>query len=164
MTVLGIDPGPKESAFCAWDGERILCAEKSPNQNLRQMLSNGMWPESLVAVEHLQCFGMGVGREVFETAYWIGEFRGLVSYELGRVFIPVTRLEVKTHFCHSARATDSNIRFALEDRFGPKGTKKNPGLMYPLVGSDMRSAFAIAVMVHDKKGAGLSKAGATPPA
>lgn len=148
MIVLGIDPGPKESAFCRWDGSQIHDAGKEANEQLRLRLSKTR--VDAVACEHLQCFGMGVGKEVFETAYWIGEYRGLVSFELGEKFIPVFRSEVKQYFCHSARATDSNIRFALEDRFGPKGTKKAPGLMYPLVGSDMRSAFAIAVMVYDK--------------
>lgn len=149
MRILGIDPGPKESAFCLWDGERIVGANKNLNGEIFTQIVNLATGDSIVAVEHLQCFGMGVGREVFETAYWIGDFRGFCRIRQVK-FIPVTRLEVKQHFCHSARATDSNIKFALEDRFGPKGTKKKPGLMYPLVGSDMRSAFAIAVMVYDR--------------
>lgn len=148
MRILGIDPGPKESAFCVWDGEKIIGANKILNEFIFTQITN-TGEGVTVAVEHLQCFGMGVGREVFETAYWIGEYRR--DCYLKRVkFLPVTRLEVKQHFCHNARATDSNIRYALEDRFGKKGTKKAPGLMYPLVGSDMRSAFAIAVMVYDK--------------
>ncbi len=148
MRILGIDPGPKESAFALWNGQLIVGANKIPNENIFTQIVNA-GENVIVAVEHLQCFGMGVGKEVFETAYWIGDFRGECRRRNVK-FIPVTRLEVKSHFCHSARATDSNIRFALEDRFGPKGTKKSPGLLYPLVGSDMRSAFAIAVMTYDK--------------
>jgi hypothetical protein len=36
----------------------------------------------------------------------------------------------------------------LKDRFGEKGTKKNPGLTYGLI-ADMWQAFAIAVMAYD---------------
>lgn len=151
MNILAIDPGPKESAFCVWDGKQIVASGKVESIKVCGLIASGTIVSSdVVAVEHLQCFGMGVGREVFETAYWIGEFRREARFNNVK-FVPVTRMEVKQHFCHSARATDSNIKFALEDRFGAKGTKKNPGLMYPLVGSDMRSAFAIAVMVFDKQ-------------
>ena len=150
MRVLGIDPGPKESAYCVWDGEKIQDSGKVPTEAVLDVIYKAStFNETCVACEHLQCFGMGVGKEVFETAYWIGDFRGHCRHH-GIKFIPVFRGDVKSYWCQSQRATDSNIRFALEDRFGPKGTKKNPGLMYPLVGSDMRSAFAIAVMVHDK--------------
>lgn len=150
MRVLGIDPGPKESAFCLWNGTQIIESGKIESDlMLTRAGSFSSNVPDIVAVEILQCFGMGVGREVFETAYWIGEFRQWCRYNEVN-FFPVTRLQVKQHFCHTARATDSNIKFALEDRFGVKGTKKKPGLMYPLVGNDMRSAFAIAVMVYDQ--------------
>lgn len=153
MRILGIDPGPKESAFCVWDGKRIIASGKWENENVRNLIVFGVdslnkHSNAICAVENFQSFGMGVGREVFETCYWIGEFRNECKHT-GMVYTPVMRLDVKQHFCHTARATDSNIRFALEDRFGKKGTKKAPGIMYPLVGSDMRSAFAIAVMVYD---------------
>lgn len=151
MRILAIDPGPKESAFCVWDGERIIESGKVESPRILDLIiKTSTYNDSTVACEHLQYYGMAVGKEVFDTAYWIGDFRGKCR-DSQIAFIPVFRSEVKQHFCHSTRATDSNIRYALEDRFGKKGTKKAPGLMYPLVGSDMRSAFAIAVYVMDKQ-------------
>src|SRR6266478_3354833 len=91
MTIFAIDPGPEQSAFCVWNGERILGANIHSNPDLRSHLSNNLVARPIVACEHLQCFGMSVGREVFETAYWIGEFRGLISYELGLQFVRVYR-------------------------------------------------------------------------
>lgn len=153
MRVVGIDPGPVETALCVWDGKQILAAWKEPHDRALTLIANYKALHiDIAAVEILQCFGMGVGKEVFETAYNIGELRAECRHTGGGVeYVPVTRIQVKIYHCHSARATDSNIRFALEDRFGPKGTKKNQGVMYPLVGSDMRSAFAIAVMIHDQR-------------
>ena len=146
MIVLGIDPGPKQSAKVLWDGERLYehSAEILANEDVRLDYSQ----EVIVAVEHLQCFGMGVGREVFETAYWIGEYRRACKLA-NLTFIPVTRGEVKMHHCHSMRATDSNIRYALIDRFGAPGTKKAQGVTYGLK-KDLWSAFAIATMTFDK--------------
>jgi hypothetical protein len=103
----------------------------------------------VVACEHLQCFGMAVGASVFETAYWIGDFRCSCKAN-GALWLPVYRSEVKMHFCNSMRAKDPNIRQVLIDRLGKPGTKKNPGATYGVKG-DIWSALAIAVMVGDKK-------------
>ena len=47
------------------------------------------------------------------------------------------------------KAKDSNIRQALIDRFGPVGTKKNPGWFYG-VSKDVWAAIAVGgVTFHD---------------
>jgi hypothetical protein len=151
--ILGIDPGPVQSAFCLWDGSVVGGYGLFDNEDVRGSgfnfirLKLGLPDFKKVAVEHLQCYGMPVGKDVFETAYWIGEFRGAVSED---AFIRVYRSEVKLHFCNSMRAKDSNIRQALIDRLGKPGTKKAPGITYGVKG-DIWSALAIAVMVHDKR-------------
>ncbi len=150
QTIFAIDPGSQKSAFCVFNGERIVEANINSNDDLRSHLSKNLSKDIIVACEHLQCFGMSVGREVFETAYWIGEIRGLISFELGLKFVRVYRSEVKMHLCNSMRAKDSNIRQALMDRFGVKGTKKSPGFFYGFK-KDMWSAFAIAVTAFDKQ-------------
>lgn len=72
--ILGIDPGPEKTALVLWDGAKVLQAEIVPSEGVIGYLlcETG---RLTVACEHLQCFGMSVGAEVFETAYWIGEFR-----------------------------------------------------------------------------------------
>jgi hypothetical protein len=147
--ILGIDPGPFESACVWWDGEKISGFGINKNAVVSDVISSPHYPKAVVAVEHLQCFGMAVGKEVFETAYWIGHFR-CQAINARRMFLPVFRSEIKMYYCNSMRAKDSNIRQALIDRFGKPGTKKAPGLTYGIHG-DIWSAFAIAVMVMDKK-------------
>lgn len=146
--ILGIDPGPEESAFCLWDGETIRLASIESNFSIAENLltiSEG----AAVACEHMQCFGMAVGASVFETAYWIGDFRAACRVA-GTRFIRVLRSEVKMHICNSMRAKDPNIRAALIDRFGPPGTKKEPGTTY-LLKKHLWSAFAVAVMIQDRE-------------
>ena len=140
---LGIDPGPRESAFVVWDGNGVVESGDFSNGTLAGYLeaANGI----TVACEWIESFGMAVGREVFETVYAIGTF-GAVRPDLRLV----PRRDVKLHLCGSLRAKDTNIRQALIDRFGPVGTKKNPG---PLAGISKHRwpALAVAVTACDLK-------------
>ena len=145
-TVLAIDPGPKESAYCLWDGERILEKGKVPNEELMGMLYE--WgleskPPRLF-IEMVASYGMAVGAEVFETVFWLGRFYEMYLGHVYRVY----RLAIKMHHCHQAKANDSNIRQALIDRLGEPGVKKNPGVTYG-VSKDVWSALAIAVYAYD---------------
>lgn len=106
----------------------------------------GIW---VAVCERVEGFGMPVGSEVFETVRWEGEYR-CYCRRLGIEFQQVPRRTIKLHHCHSARATDANIRQALVDRFGKRGTKKNPGRTYGITGKDIWSAFAIAIYWRDR--------------
>jgi hypothetical protein len=145
MRILAIDPGPKESAILRWIQGRIDAAEILPNDAIRQALAFYQ-PESLdvVAIEMVACFGMAVGREVFETCLFIGRLQERSPIEPRLVY----RLQVKLHHCKSARAKDANIRQVLIDKYGAPGTKKAPGLTYGLK-SHLWSAFAIATYVSE---------------
>ena len=87
-----------------------------------------------------------VGKSTFETAYWTGRF--VQAWDGKSERIP-TR-DIKIHLCGSIKGiSKKSIRAALIDRFGEKGTKKNPGLTYGL--SDHTwSAFALAVFAYDE--------------
>lgn len=138
MTVLAIDPGPVESAFLVW-GEDSLDASVLPNDVVLDRLVRGFRPWEKVAIEMVACYGMPVGKEVFETCLWIGRF-------IQRSIEPTTlvyRKDVKIHLCGSMRAKDGNIRQALIDKYGPPGTKKAPGRTYGISGH-LWSALAIA--------------------
>jgi hypothetical protein len=104
--------------------------------------------DTLLAIEMIASYGMPVGRSVFETCVWIGRF---VEAWRGRPALRITRLEVKTHLCHSARAKDTNVWQALVDRFGTTGTKTQPGPLYG-VRSHARAALALAVTAADLHG------------
>lgn len=138
---VGIDPGPRESAYVVWDGTRVIESGDLPNGKLAEYLdsaSDGV----TVACEWIESFGMAVGREVFETVFAIGMFSQHAVLRL------VPRRDVKLHLCASPRAKDGNIRQALIDRFGVVGTKKNQGPLFG-ISSHRWAALAIAVTAHD---------------
>jgi hypothetical protein len=147
MLILGIDPGPTESAWVRWDSktEAILDMMICHSDYLIEEI--GRYPFDVLAVEHIQCQGMAVGKTVFETCYWIGEVRQWARTMAVKWF-PVMRSDVKMHWCGSPRAKDPNIRQAIIDRFGAPGTKANKGKLYG-VKRDLWSALAIAVYAGD---------------
>jgi hypothetical protein len=155
-TVIGIDPGNLESALCVYDGTRIVYCEKISNggffKRLDHEIKNAfLCDKSLpeIYIEDIQAMGMAVGREVFDTAKFIGR----IQYHLelkNEAYNMVKRTEIKLHHCNTTRAKDTNIRQALIDRFGDKGTKKQPGFFYGIAGSDQWSACAIAIYGYDQ--------------
>lgn len=140
---IGIDPGPRESAVVAWDGEIVLSARDVPNELVSGAMA-GAWPGDAVTVacEWIECFGMAVGREVFETVFAVGTFSAALDLRL------IPRRDVKLHVCASPRAKDANIRQALIDRFGVVGTKRTPGPLFGIAGHRW-AALAVAVTAHD---------------
>jgi hypothetical protein len=137
--IRAIDPGTTQSAIVEWNGQLILRATIMPNQEVVKMLD---WIETggALVIEMVASYGMPVGKEVFETVRWIGRFEQAFAPNPTRL---IYRRDVKLHHCGSARAKDSNIRQALIDKYGPPGTKKNPGVTYGLK-ADLWSAFALA--------------------
>lgn len=149
MRILAIDPGNTMSAWCELvDGEPVS-AGKEPNAEVLHHVRNGWAPDGApLAIEMIASYGMAVGREVFETCLWIGRFMEAWEARGGTVRL-VYRKDVKLFLCHTVRATDSNIRAALLDRFGPGrevavGTKRAPGPLYGIKGDEW-SALAVAL-------------------
>ena len=157
MRLLAIDPGPVESAAVeihAEDGVPRWHA-KWTNHEMLAWLDDTYATDC--AIEMIASYGMAVGAEVFETAFWTGRFAD--RWETGprldpkvmarRPALLIYRREVKLHLCDSPRANDSNIRQALIDRYGPGkdravGLKASPGPLYGLT-RDRWAALAVAV-------------------
>lgn len=158
MKLLSIDPGNTHSAWMVYDTE----AEKPVRFGI---LDNATLLENILsttpdrkfhdpvhmAIEMVASYGMSVGKEVFETVYWIGRF---VQARCPQATTRVYRREVKMHLCGCNNAKDANVRQALIDRFGPGkakavGTKKAPGPLYG-ISKDAWSALAIAVTFSDR--------------
>lgn len=151
MIVAGLDPGTRESAFVLWTGTKICDHQIGLNEDVLAHLKAMIGPREqfVLAIEKIESFGMAVGAETFRTVFWSGRFAQAWTPQR---FVEVTRREVKLHLCGHARATDSNIRQALIDRFGPPGVKKAPGLLYGLKGHEY-AALAVAVTWLDQHGA-----------
>lgn len=156
MEVLALDPGNLRSALVALRGPHVLFTRHEENAALKDWLTcqhrEGATAGRVLVIEQVASMGMAVGEEVFETVFWSGRFAEAWAGEFARV----PRREVKLALCHHQRATDSNIRTALLDIYGPGkdlavGTKKNPG---PLFGfrADLWAALALGLTYQTLKG------------
>jgi len=151
--ILAIDPGTTESAYVILDKDlKPVIFGKYDNEMILKMIYATNPPDSNegrvtdCAIEMVASYGMAVGKEVFETVYWIGRFREAITFTENIKLI--YRKEEKSNLCHSMKAKDSNIRQALIDRFGAVGTKKNQGWFYG-VSKDVWAAVAVGVTYHD---------------
>jgi hypothetical protein len=154
--LLAIDPGNTESGWVVIDVDtrQPVAFDRTPNDELRRSIRSGNFDDcNHVVIEMVASYGMAVGADVFETCVWIGRFDEAFPPPLTRVEL-VKRLAVKVHHCHSARATDANIRQALVDRFAHgqpnhgKGTKAQPGWFHGFH-RDIWQAYALAVYAAD---------------
>lgn len=149
MKILGIDPGPTQSAYVIWDGATVLKAQIVPNADMIRELEPGLCLGAC-AIEKIACYGMAVGAEVFETCVWTGRFieRWRDYAGMGDP-LRIPRLDIKVNLCKSAKAKDANIRQALIDRLGAVGTKKVPGPLFGVT-SHCWAALAVAVTCADQ--------------
>ena len=160
--VIGIDPGPAYSAVAEiTEAYEIRDAQKLKNDEciewIRQAMSLGddsrailplpaLSPVVAVAIEGLRCYGRIVGAEVFETAYMVGRVMQ-VCEDHGSRCMRYWRQEYGFPLTGSTKVSDSAIRNSLMMRFG--GYKKNQPLYRIRSGSDLRTAFALAVYQAD---------------
>lgn len=146
MKLLALDPGTTHTAALTWctSSESVISSAIFPNEELIKLLEVPF--TDILYIEMVACYGMPVGREVFETVLWIGRFQERWSKESELVY----RRDIKIHLCNSARAKDGNIRQSLIDRYGEPGTKKAPGKLYGIK-SHLWAALAVAVYASDKK-------------
>lgn len=150
MSILAIDPGPEYSAFVGLETEtlEITRSGKVPNAELLSGLEvhsrDGDFER--VVIEMVACYGMPVGKSVFDTCIWEGRFMQAWGHD--DRLTGIYRREVKLHLCNSVRAKDSNVRQALIDKFGGKtkaiGRKATPGPLYGIK-ADMWAALGVAV-------------------
>ena len=151
MIVISIDPGTTKSAWVLYNGMSVLRCGIEDNDVLLAMLREETFGASVLLIERIASYGMAVGEEVFATVFVSGRFaEAWHPKRFDRLF----RRDIKQHLCHTARATDSNIRQALIDRFGGSasiGTKKDPGQLYG-VKAHAWSALAVAITWMDLYG------------
>ena len=139
--VYGVDPGPQDTGWVIWNSKAVLECGITPNSQFLERLRDSKASIPMY-VEMIASYGMPVGKETFETCLWIGRYVEDWSI-LGFPWQLCYRLQIRTHHCRDARAGDANVNTALRDKYGGKGTKKNPGPFYS-VKSHMWSALAVA--------------------
>lgn len=151
MPIVAIDPGNTHSAYAIIRVEdfKPLYAGKVDNRDLESMLEHDeRFEADRYVIERVACYGMPVGREVFDTCEWIGRFSQIIKDYRAIKADYILRMEEKLAICHNSRANDSNIRRALIDKFAThdfkngKGTKQNPDFFYGF-SADMWAAYAV---------------------
>ena len=169
MRVIAIDPGTTKSAICIIDSEtlRPLDSQIIDNAGMQKYIRRIRSRDDLVgAVEMLQSYGNLIGKDVLETAVWIGRFYETLKAVTRREPELVYRMEEKMHICHDSRAKDSNIRRALIDRFADhdfrsgRGTIKKPDWFYGFK-KDIWSAYAVGLTLIETRPAVVGKKGDT---
>lgn len=143
--VLAIDPGDKQSAYVLMDGYKPINFGILPNAQLLERFYTDGYNLYDMAIEMVASYGMPVGKEIFETVFWIGRYWEASD---GTRREKIYRKDVKVNLCASSRAKDANVRQALIDRFGEVGTKKNPGWFYGFK-ADIWAAYAVGVAHMD---------------
>ena len=153
MKILASDAGNTYSgaAIVELPEFRLVWFGKLPNEEIYDVVKNFHIDE--VALEMVACYGMPVGKDVFETCVWIGRFiEQLKWHKISYVY----RKDEKMCLCGSLKAKDSNIRQALINRYAKhdfktgKGTKKNQDVFYG-VANDVWSAIAVAVTHYEMR-------------
>lgn len=136
--ILAIDPGTVQSAYVVFNANKKEIVQKGivPNEEIFEKIF--AYPDATVAIEMIASYGMPVGKEVFETCLWIGQFF-YAAKERGLNVKLIYRKDVKMYLCNTVKAKDANIRQALIDLLGKDVTKG--------VAKDMWAALAIAVTV-----------------
>lgn len=147
--VIAIDPGPTESAYLLWRGEKPVDFRNLPNAKLLEFLYCWRTEANALAIEMIGHYGSGmaVGKEVFDTCVWIGRFMQVFGEDRTHLLLRAT---IKAHICGSAKAKDPNVRQALIDRFGGKAAIKKGGSLYK-VSSHCWSALAVAITFAEQK-------------
>ena len=148
MKILCIDPGCTESAYVLMDKDyKPLEFGKVENIKMLCLVDEFLIcgnAEDKFVIEMVASYGMAVGKEVFETVFWIGRF--WQAYDGLRT--KVYRKDVKMNLCGQTKARDSNIIQALKDRFGDKGTVKQKGWFYGFK-KDIWQAYAVGITYLD---------------
>ena len=154
MRILALDPGNEETGYAVISLPEFHLHEfgKVDNGEMMARLPMLAYHCDEVAIEMVACYGMAVGKSVFETCVWIGRF----IEALGGRYSFVYRKDEKLCLCGTVKAKDTNVRQALIDRYAKfdftsgKGTKNNPDTFYG-VKSDVWAAIAVGVTHYEKK-------------
>jgi hypothetical protein len=118
--ILAIDPGPKESAWVALDGDYVTGAFE-PNAEVLRKLRGRLFvttPRVCVIEMLAGSYGQAVGIETMETAVAVGRFAEAWerAEDVGAVL--VFRKTAVAYVTGNPRANDSHVRQALVDRWG----------------------------------------------
>jgi hypothetical protein len=152
--ILALDPGNTHTAGVILSensemqgGPDIIERFYLPNEDAADTVDAASSTCNHMAIEMIACYGMAVGREVFDTCVWIGRF---IERFDSPFFTQVFRRDVKLYLCNSAKAKDANVRQALIDLYGGRGATKKGAPLHGVSG-DIWAALGVGVTYLGKK-------------
>jgi len=151
VTVIGIDPGAKQSSLVVWDSVAKVITYKGILDNDHVPFCVRSAPsKSIVAIEQLRGYGLRVGNDTFDSIWWSGVFAEAAK-SAGMPFYMLPRADICNHLTDNPKCGDKGIRDALIDRYGEQGSRKEPGRLYGIK-SHMWAALAAAVVAGETEG------------
>lgn len=152
---MAIDPGSTESAFVTCDEEYLKPKNfgKIENKRLLEAITGMILGGDIkhVAIELMQCTGgksSGIGKETFETCYFIGELKYCITHTTPiKEIVPIYRNEEKIAIGGNMKANDTTIRRCMIDMFAKhdlktgRGTKSKPDWFFGFK-ADVWQAYA----------------------
>ena len=161
--ILGVDPGTTHSAYVLLTPERTV-KHKAVDMSNEEFLGfiytfadSGFNTETELVIEMPEARGMPVGKDVFETIYWVGRFCEAWFGKGDGVFHRAYPRDIRSFLCGTTQAKKGNVRQALIDIYGKPGVKKAPNLNYGEDGTKegkmkthMWSALAVATYWYEK--------------
>lgn len=130
MIVLAIDPGPVQSGYVLFDGQRAITSGVMGNDDLLRIVADDR--SDVLAIEKIVSYGNIVNNDTFDTCEWIGRFQQ--AWACPDEVVKVKRLQVKQSLGLKGSAKDKDVNAALQRDIGPKGTKKDPGPTFGVSG------------------------------
>ena len=148
MRILAIDPGNIQSAYVVWEnGDFVEVSSGNKgiivNNDFCITLTNILEINEidLVAIEFPQCYGMTVGKSVFDTCRWAGIFEYIATQKNVRV----ERYGRPTIKGHIGGRKDSEVNASLRIRHG----EAKKGCKLEGVKKDIWAALALAVALDE---------------
>jgi hypothetical protein len=119
--VIGIDPGTKQSAYVAWDGQWIQELGTEPNPQVAKYLRDvgrRTGRDTCVVFEAIESYGMPIGKETLETVFWTGRLFQIARDTIGPKQVSrLPRRAVKKHLKLGKGSGDPQVRAALIRRY-----------------------------------------------
>jgi len=163
MIILGIDPGPEDSAAVVYDTATKIILWKSDTVTGKhlntQLLGFFMaWQNRFtftqIVIESMDCRGVPLNHWVRETLIWIGRFKEKLlgwgyTEEQITLLLPT---KIRSTLCGTSKCTLKDEKEVIIDHLDPmrrfgqhgKGTKKAPGPFYGFT-KDLWQAMAVVV-------------------
>ena len=150
MVLLSIDPGTEYTGVAFLSSGRVT-ALKVRNEVVLEYVKKLACTCDTVVIEEFAGFGMNVGQSTFTACRWAGRFEQ-AAIEAGAEVVLVKRKAIVRHFTGTNRGGDTQVRRALTERYGNRGTQLERGPFFYVQGnSDSWSATALAIYVYEQQ-------------